>query len=43
MKELAARNGFELVSVGLPEMDGFMKERTRIYTDGARMLGLGKK
>jgi tripartite-type tricarboxylate transporter receptor subunit TctC len=43
MKELAAKNGFELVNVGLPEMDGFMKERTRIYTEGARMLGLGKK
>jgi len=43
MKELAARNGFELVNVGLPEMDSFMKERTRVYTEGARMLGLGKK
>jgi len=43
MRELAAKNGFELVNVGLPEMDGFMKERTRIYTEGARMLGLGKK
>lgn len=43
MKELAAKNGFELVNVGLPEMDGFMKERTRVYTEGARMLGLGKK
>ena len=43
MKDLAAKNGFELVNVGLPEMDGFMKERTRIYTEGARMLGLGKK
>ena len=43
MKELAAKSGFELVNVGLPEMDGFMKERTRVYTEGARMLGLGKK
>ena len=43
MKDLAAKNGFELVNIGLPEMDGFMKERTRIYTEGARMLGLGKK
>ena len=42
MKELAAKNGFELVNVGLAEMDGFMKERTRVYTESARMLGLGK-
>ncbi|MDB5946375.1 MAG: Twin-arginine translocation pathway signal [Ramlibacter sp.] len=43
MKELAAKNGFELVNVGLADMDGFMKERTRIYVEGARLLGLGKK
>jgi tripartite-type tricarboxylate transporter receptor subunit TctC len=43
MKELAAKNGFELVNVGLPEMDAFMKERTRVYTEGAKMLGLGRK
>ena len=43
MKELAAKNGFELVNVGTEQMDGFMKERTRVYTEGARMLGLGKK
>ena len=43
MKELAAKAGFELVNVGLPEMDRFMTERTRVYTEGARMLGLGKK
>ena len=43
MKELAAKSGFELVNVGVEQMDGFMKERTRVYTEGARMLGLGKK
>lgn len=43
MKELAAKNGFELVNVGVEQMDGFMRERTRVYTEGARMLGLGKK
>lgn len=43
MKELAAKNGFELVNVGLDQMDGFMKERIRIYTEGAKRLGLGKK
>ena len=43
MKELAARNGFELINVGTEQMDAFMKERIRIYTEGARRLGLGKK
>ena len=43
MKELAARSGFELVNVGLDQMDGFMKDKIRLYTDGAQMLGLGKK
>jgi tripartite-type tricarboxylate transporter receptor subunit TctC len=43
MKDLAAKNGFELVNVGLPEMDAFMKERKALYTEGAKRLGLGKK
>jgi tripartite-type tricarboxylate transporter receptor subunit TctC len=43
MKELAAKNGFELVNVGVDQMDAFMKERTQIYTEGAARLGLGKK
>jgi tripartite-type tricarboxylate transporter receptor subunit TctC len=43
MKELAARNGFELVNVGLEEMDAFMKEKSRLYTEGAARMGLGKK
>jgi tripartite-type tricarboxylate transporter receptor subunit TctC len=43
MKELAARNGFELVNVGLDQMEGFMAEKTRLYTEGAARLGLGKK
>lgn len=43
MKELAARSGFELVNVGLDQMDGFMKEKVRLYTEGAQRLGLGKK
>ena len=43
MKELAAKNGFELINVGTDQMDAFMKERIRIYTEGARRLGLGKK
>ena len=43
MKDLAAKNGFELVNVGVAQMDGFMKERIRVYTEGAQRLGLGKK
>ena len=43
MKDLAAKNGFELINVGQDQMDGFMKERIRIYTEGAQRLGLGKK
>ena len=43
MKELAAKSGFELVSVGAEEMDGFMKEKTKLYTEGAKRLGLGSK
>ena len=43
MKELAAKNGFELTNIGVEQMDAFMKERTQIYTEGAARLGLGKK
>lgn len=43
MKELAARSGFELVNVGVEEMGPFMQEKTRLYTEGAALLGLGKK
>jgi tripartite-type tricarboxylate transporter receptor subunit TctC len=43
MKELAAKSGFELVNVGVDQMDAFMKEKTRLYTEAAQQLGLGKK
>jgi len=43
MKELAARSGFELVNVGADQMDAFMKDKVRLYTEGAQRLGLGKK
>jgi len=43
MKELAAKSGFELVNVGLEQMDAFMKEKVDLYTEGAKRLGLGKK
>jgi tripartite-type tricarboxylate transporter receptor subunit TctC len=42
MKELAAKSGFELVNVGVDQMDGFKKERVKIYTEGAKRMGLAK-
>ena len=42
MKELAAKSGFELVNVGVDQMDAFMKERVKIYTEGAKRMGLAK-
>ena len=42
MKELAAKSGFELVNVGVDQMDAFMKERVKIYTEGAKRIGLAK-
>jgi tripartite-type tricarboxylate transporter receptor subunit TctC len=43
MKELAAKSGFELVNVGTDQMDAFMKDKIRLYTEGAKRLELGKK
>ena len=43
MRELAAKSGFELVNVGAEQMDAFMKDKVRLYTEGAALLGLGKK
>ena len=43
MKELAAKSGFELVNVGVEEMDAFMKDKIKLYTEGAKRLGLGVK
>lgn len=43
MKELAAKSGFELINIGVDQMDAFMKEKTKLYTDGASLLNLGKK
>src|SRR4249920_1178062 len=42
MKELAAKSGFELVNVGAEQMDEFMKEKIKLYTEGAKRLNLGK-
>ena len=41
-KELAAKSGFELVNVGVEQMDAFMKERIRVYTGVAKQMGLAK-
>ena len=41
MKELAAKAGFELISVGLDGMDNFMSTRTRLYTEVGKRMGLG--
>ena len=43
MRELAAKSGFELVNVGADQMDAFMKDKIKVYTEGAKLLGLGKK
>ena len=42
MRDLAAKNGFELINIGSDQMDAFMKERIRIYIEGAQRLGLGQ-
>jgi tripartite-type tricarboxylate transporter receptor subunit TctC len=43
MKDLAFKSGFELVNVGVDNMEPFMRERTKIYTEVAKRLGLGKQ
>jgi tripartite-type tricarboxylate transporter receptor subunit TctC len=43
MKELAAKSGFELINVGIDQMDTFMKERAKVYGETAKMMGLGVK
>ena len=43
MKDLAAKSGFELINVGVDQMDAFMKERAQVYGETAKMMGLGVK
>lgn len=43
MKELAAKSGFELISIGPEQMDAFMRDKVKLYTEGAQRLNLGKK
>ena len=40
MKELAAKSGFELMDIGVDEMDAFMRDRVKVYTDIAKRMGL---
>ncbi len=42
MQSLAAKSGFELVNVGPEQMDTFMRERVKVYTDVGKQMGLGK-
>jgi len=42
MKALAAKSGFELVDVGVDRMDGFMKEKIKLYTEAAKRMGIAK-
>lgn len=43
MKELAAKSGFELINVGVEQMDAFMAEKSKLYTEAAKRLDFGKK
>ncbi len=43
MRELAAKSGFELVHIGVERMDGFMKEKIKVYTEVGKRMGLGAK
>lgn len=42
MKELAAKSGFELINVGVGEMDAFMRDKIRAYSETGKRMGLGK-
>jgi len=43
MKELAAKSGFELVNIGPEQMDVFMRDRIRTYSEVGKQMGLGNK
>ena len=42
MKALAEKNGFELIDIGVEQMDAFMKQRAAAYSATAKRLGLMK-
>jgi tripartite-type tricarboxylate transporter receptor subunit TctC len=43
MQDLAARSGFELINIGVEQMDAFMREKSKLYTESAKLLNLGRK
>jgi tripartite-type tricarboxylate transporter receptor subunit TctC len=43
MKDLAAKSGFELVNVGVDQMEPFMRDKAKLYTESAKRLNLGGK
>jgi tripartite-type tricarboxylate transporter receptor subunit TctC len=43
MIALAAKSGFELVNVGVAQMEAFMAEKTKLYTESAKRLDFSKK
>jgi len=43
MKELAAKAGFELINVGVEQMDAFMKEKSALYTERRQATGPGQE
>jgi tripartite-type tricarboxylate transporter receptor subunit TctC len=43
MKDLAAKSGFELINIGVEQMDAFMAEKTKLYTEAAKRLDFSKK
>jgi len=42
MKELAAKSGLELVNVGPEQMDAFMRDKVKVYTEVGQQTGLGR-
>jgi tripartite-type tricarboxylate transporter receptor subunit TctC len=42
MQELAAKSGFELVNVGPEQMEAFMRDKAKVYTEVGKQMGLGK-
>ena len=43
MQQLAAKSGFELVHVGPEQMETFMREKVKVYTEVGKQMGLGVK
>jgi tripartite-type tricarboxylate transporter receptor subunit TctC len=42
MQQLAAKSGFELVNVGVEQMEAFMRDKAKVYTEVGKQMGLGK-